>query len=70
MIYFKCDRCGQVDDFVLGNYNVIKTDKRDGTIFLCNECYIDFNKWFLNSRFVYNNSYYDRAGDDEETKED
>lgn len=70
MIYFKCDRCGKVDDFVLGNCNIVELDNRGKTISLCNECYVDFNKWFLNSRFVYNNSYYDRAGDDEEAKED
>ena len=69
MIYFKCERCGQVDDFVLGNYSVIVTEK-NGQIVLCNDCNKGFNDWLSHPSFVYSNSYYDRAGDDEETKED
>lgn len=72
MIYFKCERCGQVDDFVLGNYCGIVTEKngRRFQAVLCNDCSKDLSKWLLHPSFVYNNSYYDRAGDDEEAKED
>lgn len=69
MICFKCERCGQVDDFVLGNYSVIVTEKHGQTV-LCNECTKNLDNWLSHPSFVYNNSYYDRAGDDEEAKED
>lgn len=69
MIYFKCERCGQVDDFVLGNYSVIVTEKNGQTV-LCTDCSKDLDNWLSHPFFVYNNSYYDRAGDDEEAKEE
>lgn len=72
MIYFKCERCGQVDDFVLNNYSVIVTKKNRLRFqaMLCNGCTKDLDNWLSHPSFVYSNSYYDRAGDDEETKED
>jgi hypothetical protein len=69
LIYFKCELCGQVDDFVLNNYSVIVTEKNGQTV-LCTDCSKDLDNWLSHPSFVYSNSYYDRAGDDEEARED